>query len=71
MSLLEHLSEKYDFGIEPKHHHMNALELINWIVEQTQHEKSEVVYQFYKYWGWSDRMAKVKTSEFLDGGYLW
>ena len=68
--MLEYLSQKFNFKLELKHHHMNGLELIDWIVLHTGQEKCKVVYQYYKFWGWSDRMAKVKTKEFLEGGYL-
>ena len=69
--MIEYLAEKFNFVPEAKHHNMTALEYTQWISENCKVNLDIVYFQFYKFYGWSDRMAKVKTREALETGCLY
>lgn len=48
---------------------MSVVEVIDYLSKQG-FDRYQVVFDFYKFLGWSDRMAGVKTQNFMSGGFL-
>lgn len=66
--MIKQLVEKYgvDYNNVRK---MTATESVEYLVSQG-FERVDVAYSFYKLFGWSDRMARLKAQNYVNGGYL-
>lgn len=63
------LAEKYGVEYSTSMIHMSLNEFISYMVDHG-FELSGLAYNYYKWCGFSDRMAKIKAKEVLESGVL-